>query len=108
MTYAEVFTALADPTRRSIFEALLDNPKTAGELAAGQPVSRPAVSQHLKVLQSAQLVSVEPSGNRHIYAIKRDGLNELRAYLDGFWSDALFAYGAEISRRNKKNRKKKC
>ena len=60
MAYAEVFTALADPTRRHIFEALLGEAKTVGELAAGQPVSRPAVSQHLKVLEAAQLVSVSP------------------------------------------------
>ena len=79
MAYAEVFTALADPTRRHIFEALRGQPKTVGELAAGQPVSRPAVSQHLKVLQSARLV-------------------DLRHYLEGFWSDALAAYGAEIAR----------
>ena len=103
MAYAEVFTALADPTRRHIFEALRGQPKTVGELAAGQPVSRPAVSQHLKVLQSAGLVSVEPQGNRHLYSIKRDGLDELRQYLESFWSDALSAYGAEIARHLKNN-----
>ncbi len=101
MAYAEVFTALADPTRLHIFEALREQPKTVGELAAGQPVSRPAVSQHLKVLQSASLVSVEPQGNRRLYSIKRDGLEELRLYLESFWSDALTAYGAEIARRVK-------
>ena len=99
MAYAEVFTALADPTRRHIFEALLGEPKTVGELAAGQPVSRPAVSQHLKVLESARLVSVKPQGNRRLYQIKREGLDDARRYLEGFWSDALAAYGAEISRR---------
>lgn len=88
MAYAEVFTALADPTRRHIFEALRGQPKTVGELAKGQPVSRPAVSQHLKVLESARLVSVEPQGNRRLYLIRRDGLDDLRAYLEGFWSDA--------------------
>src|SRR5437762_2982691 len=62
MAYAEVFTALADPTRRHILEALRKQPKTVGELAEGQPVSRPAVSQHLKVLEGARLVSVEPRG----------------------------------------------
>jgi len=103
MAYAEVFTALADPTRRHIFEALRGQPKTVGELAEGQPVSRPAVSQHLKVLQSAGLVSVEPQGNRHLYSIKRDGLDELRQYLESFWSDALSAYGAEIARHLKNN-----
>jgi len=101
MAYAEAFTALADPTRRHIFEALRAQPKTVGELAAGQPVSRPAVSQHLKVLKSAGLVRVEPQGNRRLYSIKRDGLDDLRQYLDRFWSDALAAYGAEIERRQK-------
>lgn len=101
MAYAEVFTALADPTRRSILEALRDRPKTVGELAADQPVSRPAVSQHLKMLELAELVDVEPQGNRRLYSIKRDGLDELREYLDGFWSEALSAYRAEIARRMK-------
>ena len=101
MAYAEVFIALADPTRRNIFEALRERPKTVGELAEGQPVSRPAVSQHLKVLESAGLVSVEPQGNRRLYLIKREGLNELRQYLDSFWSEALSAYSAEIARRMK-------
>lgn len=95
MPYAEVFTALADPTRRQIFEALREHPMSVGEIAAGQPVSRPAVSQHLKVLQSAQLVSVEPRGNRRMYLIRREGLQELRNYLDSFWSDAVSADGGK-------------
>ena len=99
MAYAEVLTALADPTRRQIFEALREQPKTVGELAASQPVSRPAVSQHLKVLQSARLVTVQPQGNRRLYSIKRDGLDDLRTYLESFWSDVLSSYGAEIARR---------
>ncbi len=99
MAYAEVLTALADPTRRNIFEALLERPKAVGELAAALPVSRPAVSQHLKVLESASLVSVQPQGNSRVYSIKSDGLDDLRQYLEGFWSDALSAYGAEIARR---------
>ena len=101
MAYAEVFTALADPTRRHIFEALREQPKTVGELAKGQPVSRPAVSQHLKVLALAKLVKVEPRGNRRLYSIGRDGLDDLQQYLETFWSDALSAYGAEIARRMK-------
>jgi DNA-binding transcriptional ArsR family regulator len=105
VTYARVFTALADPTRRHIFEALRDRPKTVGELAKRQPVSRPAVSQHLKVLQAAGLVSVEPQGNRRLYLIKRQGLEALRQYLDRFWSDALSAYGEEVARRLKTNRR---
>lgn len=99
MAYAAVFTALADPTRRHILEALRQRPKTVRELADGQPVSRPAVSQHLKVLQSARLVSVQPQGNRRLYSIKRDGLDDLRRYLESFWSDVLSSYGAEIVRR---------
>ena len=105
MAYAEVFTALADPTRRHIFEALRDAPQTVGELARGQPVSRPAVSQHLRVLESARLVSVEPIGNRRLYSIKREGLEELRAYLDSFWSDALSAYSVEVGRRMRAKKK---
>lgn len=99
MAYQEAFTALADPTRRHIFESLLDSPKTVGEIAANETVSRPAVSQHLRVLESAQLVDVEPRGNRRVYSIKQDGLVDLRQYLDRFWSDVLAAYGTEISRR---------
>ena len=99
MAYAQVLTALADPTRRHILEALRDRPRTVGELAATQPVSRPAVSQHLKVLEAARLVSARPRGNQRLYLVRRDGLEELRAYLDGFWSDVLSAYGAEIARR---------
>ena len=104
MAYEDVLTALADPTRRRIFEALLEQPKTVGELAETQPVSRPAVSQHLKALEAAQLVSVKPQGNRRLYEIKRDGLEELREYLNRFWGDALSAYGAEITRRVKKQK----
>jgi DNA-binding transcriptional ArsR family regulator len=102
MAYAQVFTALADPTRRHIFEALRERPKTVGELAKRQPVSRPAVSQHLRVLEAAGLVSVEPRGTRRLYLIKRDGLEALRQYLDGYWSDVMGAYGQEVARRLKK------
>ncbi len=107
MAYAEILSALADPTRRHIFEALREQPKTVGELAKGQPVSRPAVSQHLKVLESARLVSVESQGNRRLYSIKRDGLDDLRQYLESFWSDVLSAYGAEIARRKKKGNRRR-
>lgn len=99
MAYAEALAALADRTRRNILEALRDKPRTVGELAKDQPVSRPAVSQHLRVLESAQLVSVRKLGNRRLYSIRRDGLDDLRQYLDSFWSDVLSAYGAEIARR---------
>ena len=99
MSYVHVLTALADPTRRSILESLRDARRTVGELAANRPISRPAVSQHLKVLKRAQLVRADPQGNRRVYSVKRDGLQELRGYLDSFWSDVLNAYGAEIERR---------
>lgn len=99
MAYAELFTALADPTRRRLLESLRKTPKTVGQLAAAQPVSRPAVSQHLRVLQAARLVSVQPQGNRRLYSIRREGLYELRKYLESFWSEALASYGAEIVRR---------
>ena len=101
MAHQEVFTALADPTRRSIFEALRGRPLTVGELAEDQPVSRPAVSQHLRVLESANLISVTPDGSRRFYSIKREGLDELRQYLESFWSDALSAYAAAIEKRAK-------
>lgn len=98
MTNQQVFTALADQTRRSIFEGLRDGPKTVGEISLAHPVSRPAVSQHLKVLQQAGLVNVEPRGTRRFYFVRREGLVELRNYLDSFWSDVLSAYSEEILR----------
>lgn len=102
MAYAQALAALADPTRRHIFEALRERPKTVGELATGEPVSRPAVSQHLKVLESARLVTVQPRGNRRLYLIRRDGLEELREYLEGFWSDVLSAYVDAIAQHAEK------
>ena len=101
MSVAEVFTALADPTRRQIFEALREQPRSVGELADCHPVSRPAVSQHLRVLESAKLVSVEPKGTRRLYSISGEGLGELREYVDVFWGDALLAFASEVRRRKK-------
>ena len=91
-----VWSALGDPTRRTIFERLTKRRSTVGDLAIGLPVSRPAVSQHLKVLKDAGLVVDEQAGNRRIYAINPAGLNELRAELDRFWSNALTAYKAAV------------
>ena len=108
MAYAEVLTALADPTRRHVLEALRKRPRTVTELATDQPVSRPAVSQHLKVLEQARLVRVEPRGNRRVYSVRRDGLDELRRYLERFWSDVLDAYSAEIARRIKDDPKRRA
>ncbi len=99
MTYQDVLSALADPTRRHILESLREDARTVGQISSDQPVSRPAVSQHLKVLQNAGLVNVETTGTRRFYSVRREGLAELRTYLDGYWSDVLSAYGAEIERR---------
>ena len=81
--------ALGDGTRRKILEQLRAGPRAVGELAAGLPVSRPAVSQHLRVLESAGLVSARSEGTRRIYALVPDGLGALRAYFDEFWNDVL-------------------
>jgi DNA-binding transcriptional ArsR family regulator len=81
--------ALADPTRRKIFERIAERPRTPGELAGGLPVSRPAVSQHLKVLKDAGLVTDTAVGTRRVYQLDPDGLAALRAYLEGFWNRAL-------------------
>jgi DNA-binding transcriptional ArsR family regulator len=87
--------ALGDTTRRSIFERLRDGPLSVGELADGLPVSRPAVSQHLRVLERAGLVSHRPNGRRNVYRIEPGGLAELRTYFDQFWGDALERFAAE-------------
>ncbi len=97
--YEASFAALADPTRRAIFERLAERPQAVGELARDLPVSRPAVSQHLKVLKDAGLVIDRPLGTRRIYQLDPDGLAELRAYFDSFWTDALSAFRAEAERR---------
>lgn len=89
MPYDSALAALADGTRRSIFERLRSAPAAVGELAEGLPVSRPAVSQHLKVLEGAGLVSHSVAGTRHIYRVELGALGELRAYFDRLWSDAL-------------------
>lgn len=84
--------ALGDPTRRDVFERVASRPQSVGELAATLPVSRPAVSQHLKVLKEAGLVSDRAAGNRRIYRMDPRGLQDLRAYLDHFWNQALAAF----------------
>ena len=89
---ADGWTALGDPTRREIFERLADRPRAVGEIANELPVSRPAVSQHLKVLKDAGLVVDRPAGNRRIYQVDPDGVSALRAQLDRFWNQALATY----------------
>jgi len=88
-TYGRQFDALGDPTRRAILEQLVRGPLTVGELASRVPVSRPAVSQHLRVLKDARLVIDHQSGTRRIYQVSPDGIAKMRAYLDTFWEHAL-------------------
>jgi DNA-binding transcriptional ArsR family regulator len=98
---AQALAALGDPTRREIFERIAARPQSVGELAQGLPVSRPAVSQHLKVLAQARLVANERAGSRRIYRIDLDGVGALRAYLDQFWNQALASFKATLERRDK-------
>jgi DNA-binding transcriptional ArsR family regulator len=100
---ADGWTALGDPTRRTIFERVAARPRAVGELASGLPVSRPAVSQHLKVLKEAGLVIDRRAGNCRIYEVDRDGLGKLRADLDRFWTSALAAYKAAIEPPTEEN-----
>jgi DNA-binding transcriptional ArsR family regulator len=92
MTYVNGWTALGDPTRRAIFERLVKNPLAVGEIARELPVSRPAVSQHLKVLKDAGLVVDQPAGTRRIYRVDPQGLAALRTQLDHFWTQALATF----------------
>ncbi|HEY7632586.1 MAG TPA: metalloregulator ArsR/SmtB family transcription factor [Thermoleophilaceae bacterium] len=89
---ANGLNALGDPTRRAIFERLAEGPSPVGELAKDLPVSRPAVSQHLKVLKEAGLVTDRQEGNRRLYQLDPAGIGALRAYLDQFWNQALAAF----------------
>src|SRR5229473_2737978 len=98
MTYGNALSALADPTRRLVFERLKSGPRAVGEVARGLPVSRPAVSQHLKVLKEAGLVADRPEGTRRVYYIDPNGLGALRQWLDQFWDQALAAFAAEVER----------
>lgn len=107
MTYEAALSALADPTRRAIFENLKDGPRTVGNLAEDFPVSRAAVSQHLRVLREAGLVSETPDGTRRIYKAEPEGLAALRAYLEDYWGDVLGACAREASKRGKKAARRK-
>jgi DNA-binding transcriptional ArsR family regulator len=99
MTYGDSLSALADPTRREIFERLAERPWAVGELAGELPVSRPAVSQHLKVLKDAGLVVDRRVGNRSFYYVHPDGVGALRSYLDQFWNRALAAFKVAAEQR---------
>ena len=107
MTYETALAALADPTRRRVFERLKSGPQSVGVIARRMPVSRPAVSQHLKVLKEAGLVADRPEGTRRVYYIDPNGLGALRLWLDQFWDQALAAFQAEaegdvVKRKDKK------
>ncbi|KIC42373.1 ArsR family transcriptional regulator [Ruegeria sp. ANG-R] len=97
MTYQDVFSALGDSTRRQVFEALADRPRAVGDLAASLPVSRPAVSQHLKVLSDAGLVVCRSEGTRRIYAARPEGLIEMRAWVERYWSNILESFAVEVA-----------
>jgi len=99
-----VFAALNDPTRRAVLERLRSGAKPVGEIARGLPVTRPAVSQHLKVLKEAGLVDDRSEGTRRIYHIDPKGLGAMRAWLDQFWTAALDAFAAEIERSEKEKK----
>lgn len=94
MAYGDALTALADPTRRSVFETLRRGPRSVGDLASGLPVSRPAVSQHLRVLENAGLVRARRQGTRNFYSVNGEGLAELREYFEEYWDEALAAFKA--------------
>jgi DNA-binding transcriptional ArsR family regulator len=98
------WTALGDRTRKAIFELLLDRPRAVGELARELPVSRPAVSQHLRVLKDAGLVIDQSRGARRIYRVDQDGLAALRVDLDRFWGKALAAYKAAVEQSTEEKR----
>ena len=104
MAYGNALAALADPTRRRIFERLKSGPQAVGTIARRMPVSRPAVSQHLKVLKEAGLVADRPEGTRRVYYIDPDGLGALRAWLDQFWDQALAAFQSEVEHTAKQER----
>jgi len=94
MAYVDALQALGDPTRRSVLEQLREGPRAVGEIAAQLPVSRPAVSQHLRVLKEAGLVTERQNGTRRLYRVDPNGLAGLRAYLDRFWEEALASFKA--------------
>jgi DNA-binding transcriptional ArsR family regulator len=93
VTYEErVLDALGDPTRRAVLKRLRGGARSVGEIAEGMEVSRPAVSQHLKILKTARLVTVHAEGTRRVYAVDARGIEALRDWLDGFWNEALMAF----------------
>ena len=104
MTYKLALTALSDPTRRTVFERIIKAPRSVGEIAHGLPISRPAVSQHLKVLRDAGLVQEQRAGTRRIYSADAKALGELRAYVDQMWQTALGRFAASAGKRGGRKR----
>ena len=100
MAYKSALAALSDPTRRAVFERIVKAPRSVGEIAQGLPISRPAVSQHLKVLKDSGLVSETRQGTRHYFAIAPEGVGELRAYVESLWSDALSAFKHHVEKES--------
>lgn len=103
-TYATALAAIADPTRRRLLEKLRAAPASVGELTEAAAVSQPAVSQHLRILEKARLVSVEPQGARRIYRLSPEGLAEIRAYIEWFWQDALEAFATKAEEEARPSR----
>ena len=98
MGYQDVLEALGDATRRQVFEQLRHGPVAVGEIARGLPVSRPAVSKHLRVLADAGLVRYQSAGTRNLYQADERGLVEIRSWLDGFWEEALGGFARQVER----------
>ena len=106
-TYQEAqLDALGDATRRAILKQLLDGPVSVGELAEKFPMSRPAISQHLKILKDAELVLDRAEGNRRLYQINSEGFDSLRDYFDQFWTQALDAFKKKVEQKNAKRKRK--
>jgi|SRR5262245_4568171 len=101
---ADAWAALGDPTRRAIVEQLAERPRAVVELARALPVSRPAISQHLKVLKDARLVTERPAGTRRIYRLDPDGVGALRADLERYWNRALAAYKTIVEQPTEEDR----
>ena len=95
--------ALGDPTRRAILSRLLNGPMPVGKLAQDLPVSRPAISQHLRILKEARLVADEAAGNRNLYRINPEGFESLRTYFDRFWTQALTAFAKKVEEKERKH-----
>jgi DNA-binding transcriptional ArsR family regulator len=104
LSIGQTLTALSDATRREVFELVAERPRAVGELAAQLPVSRPAVSQHLRVLKEAGLVEDEAVGARRIYKLHPEGVAELSSYLDGFWTRSLRTFKAVAEAGDKEDR----